>query len=355
MADLSSINVLTHFFLPSAPLKINRWGEGHIHDTYLVETADHNPDYILQKINHHIFKDIPGMMNNIQSVTRHLRSKMDPISAPSRDIKSLELVYSRSGQSFIRDEEGNFWRMFVFIPGTVTHQVMPDPSLAYEAGKAIGTFQSMLSDLDAELVETISDFHNINLRVNQYYQAKDANSASRNALVPEETAFAESRFARMKDYFGSLREQATVRVTHNDTKLNNILFNRQDRALCLIDLDTVMPGYVHFDYGDALRTMANTAAEDEKDLSLVKFNKKVYDLFTEGYLESAGKILNNEERRLLPFAPVYLTFIIGLRFLTDFLNGDVYYRIHYTEHNLDRARVQFKLVSEMEKSLRFFL
>jgi hypothetical protein len=116
-----------------------------------------------------------------------------------------------------------------------------------------------------------------------------------------------------------------------------------------------MPGYVHFDYGDALRTMANTAAEDEKDLSLVKFNKKVYDLFTEGYLESAGKILNNEERRLLPFAPVYLTFIIGLRFLTDFLNGDVYYRIHYTEHNLDRARVQFKLVSEMEKSLRFFL
>ncbi len=343
--------ILTQFNLPSAPVKIHRWGEGHIHDTYLVETTDHNPDYILQKINHHIFKDIPGMMSNIEAVTRHLQKKLRNLPGKNRDFKSLELVYTKSGRSFIQDEEGNSWRMFVFIPGTITYQVLTSPSLGHEAGKAVGTFQSMLGDLETELVETIPDFHNINLRINQYYQAKAVNSAGRVAVAREEIAFAQDRFARMKDYFGSLKDHAILRITHNDTKLNNILFDRQERAICLIDLDTVMPGYVHFDYGDALRTMANTAAEDEKDLLLVKFNKKVYDLFTEGYLESAGEILNEKERELLPYAPVYLTFIIGLRFLTDFLNGDVYYRIHRPEHNLDRARVQFQLVSEIEAAL----
>jgi len=347
MTVITLNNVLANFSLLSAPVKIHRWGEGHIHDTYLVETTDHNPDYILQKINHHIFKDIIGMMSNIEAVTRHLKLKNQ--QAPNNDdFKSLELVYTKSGRPFNQDAEGNSWRMFVFIPDTITYQVLTFPSLGREAGKAIGTFQSMLGDLETELVETIPDFHNINLRINQYYQAKALNSAGRVAVVPGEIAFAEDRFSRMKDYFEALKIHATIRPTHNDTKLNNILFDRQERAICLIDLDTVMPGFIHFDYGDALRTMANTAAEDERNLSLVKFNKKVYDLFTEGYLESAGGLLNEKERELLPYAPVYLTFIIGLRFLTDFLNGDVYYRIHYPEHNLDRAKVQFKLVSEIE-------
>jgi Ser/Thr protein kinase RdoA (MazF antagonist) len=157
----------------------------------------------------------------------------------------------------------------------------------------------------------------------------------------------------MKSYFRSLQEKAIARPTHNDTKLNNILFDNNGRALCLVDLDTVMQGYVHFDYGDALRTMANTALEDEKDLSQVHFNREVYDTFTRGYLSETGKFLSPVEISLLPYAPVYMTFIIGLRFLTDHLKGDVYFHVHHTGHNLERARVQFKLVEEIERSLNF--
>jgi serine/threonine protein kinase len=155
----------------------------------------------------------------------------------------------------------------------------------------------------------------------------------------------------MSAYLHSLKAKATPRVTHNDTKLNNILFGEDGKALCLVDLDTVMPGYIHFDYGDALRTMANSAVEDEKDLSEVHFRKDVYKLFTDAYLGQVEAFLSDEERKLLPYAPVYMTFIIGLRFLTDYLNGDVYYRVHYPEHNLVRARVQFKLLEEMEEFL----
>jgi hypothetical protein len=331
-----------------------RWGEGHIHDTYLVETEAHNPDYILQKINHNIFRDIPGMMNNIEAATGHLQQKLAAIPGHDPAMESLALVKTKSGNSFYRDEDGNYWRMYLFIPGTVTFQKITGPALATEAGQVIGLFQSMLSDLRSPLIETIPDFHNINLRISQFDVANAADTAGRALSVKEDIRFATIRFERMKSYFRSLQEKAVTRPTHNDTKLNNILFDGSGKALCLVDLDTVMPGYVHFDYGDALRTMANTALEDEKELSLVRFNREVYDAFTLGYLEAAGSFLKDEERALLPYAPVYLTFIIGLRFLTDYLNGDVYFRVHRPDHNLDRARVQFKLVEEIERSLNFY-
>jgi Ser/Thr protein kinase RdoA (MazF antagonist) len=243
--------------------------------------------------------------------------------------------------------------MYVFIPGTVTYQKMSDPAMGFEAGKIIGQFQALLSDLKTELVETIPDFHNIDWRIRQYQQAKHENPAGRLTVVEDDLRFAEQRFDRMSAYYRSLKEKAVVRATHNDTKLNNILFDPGNKALCLIDLDTVMPGYVHFDYGDALRTMANTALEDEKDLSKVKFNSDIYHSFTRGYLEEAEGFLIPDERARLPYAPIYLTFIIGLRFLTDFINGDVYFRVHHPEHNLERARVQLMLVREMEKVLNF--
>jgi hypothetical protein len=345
--------VLTQFNLAESPVNALIWGEGHIHDTFLVETKDHHPDYILQKINHNVFRNIPGMMENIEAVTSHIRSKLIGLPGHNPDIESLTLVYTKTGKSYLLDENEDYWRTYVFIPEAFSLQKIADASQAFEAGKAIGYFQGMLADLDTSLVDTIPDFHNIDFRISQYEQAKRSNPAGRIALVPDSIRFVEQRFMQMKSYYASLKEKAVVRATHNDTKVNNVLFDRNNKALCLIDLDTVMPGYVHFDYGDALRTMANTALEDEQDLGKVQFDEEVYKAFTSGYLQEAVGFLNQDELSLLPYAPIYLTFLIGLRFLTDHLNGDVYFRIHHPGHNLDRAKVQFKLVEEMERTLNF--
>lgn len=347
----SEMNAITgQFEFAGTPIKVSRWGEGHIHETFLVATSNHQPDYILQKINHNVFRNIPGMMKNIEAVTKHIYGKLASIPGHDPGLESLTLVYTSQGKAYFVDDDGCSWRMYVFIPGTVTYQKMTDPAMAFEAGKAIGFFQALLTDLGTPLIDTIPDFHNIAFRISQYEQAKKADPAGRAKLVGDDIIFVENRFSLMKSYYASLRNRAVLRATHNDTKVNNILFDRGNKAQCLIDLDTVMPGYVHFDYGDALRTMSNTALEDEKDLSKVLFKREVYDSFTGGYLQTAGGFLTPAELDLLPYAPIYLTFMIGLRFLTDFLNGDIYYRVHYPEHNLVRARVQFKLVKEMEKA-----
>lgn len=346
-------DVLSHFLSLKMVTSISPYGEGHIHETYLTETINHEPDYILQKINQNVFRNIPGMMQNIEAVTRHIQNKLAGLPGHNPDLESLTLVYTKDGQSFYMGENEDCWRMYVFIPDTFSHQKISELSQAFEAGKAIGFFQAMLADLDARLVDTIPDFHNIDFRISQFNQAKIADAAGRVSLVPGDILFVERRFRPMKSYYLLLKEKAAVRVTHNDTKVNNVLFDRNNKALCLIDLDTVMPGYVHFDYGDALRTMANTAMEDEKDLAKVLFNIEVYRSFTNGYLQAAGSFLNKHEEELLPYAPIYLTFIIGLRFLTDYLNGDIYYRVHHPDHNLERARVQFKLTEEMERALNF--
>ena len=347
------ISVLSNFHLSAEAIDIRSFGEGHIHETYLVVTKDHSPDYILQEINHNIFKDIPGMMKDIEAATKHLRLKLSGMPGHDPGRESLALVYSNNGNSFYKDEDGQYWRMYVFVPGTVTHQLMTKPKLAAEAGRIIGLFQSLLSDLDAPLIDTIHGFHDINLRIGQFSEARSADPAGRVTGVITDICFAEQQFEKMSSYFASLRQNAVIRPTHNDTKLNNILFDAYGKALCLVDLDTIMPGYVHFDYGDALRTMANTALEDETDLTKVHFNQEIYNTFTAGYLSEADRFLTMKEKELLPYSPIYLTFIIGLRFLTDYLNGDIYFRIHRPGHNLDRAKVQFRLVEEMGKILIF--
>jgi hypothetical protein len=349
-----NFNKITRQFLhKETVVSITVFGEGHIHDTYLVETKSHNPDYILQKINHNVFRNIPGMMQNIEAVTSHIRTKLTGLQGHNPDLESMTLVYTNAGKSFYIDENEEYWRMYVFIPDTFSLQRIAEAPQAYEAGRAIGFFQAMLDDLDTSLVDTIPDFHNIHFRISQYDRAKNSDPAGRVALVPDNIRFVEKRFGKMRSYYESLKEKAVIRATHNDTKVNNILFDRNNRALCLIDLDTVMPGYIHFDYGDALRTMANTALEDERDLGKVLFNEEIYGAFTKGYLLEAAGFLNEDELRFLPYAPIYLTFLIGLRFLTDHLNGDIYYRIHHPGHNLERAKVQFKLVEEMERVLSF--
>jgi len=343
--------IIENFELKSPVVSAVLWGEGHIHETYLVETKGHHPDYILQKINGKVFRNIPGMMQNIEIVCSHLRNKLTGMHGHDPAKESLSLVKTKAGKAWYEDEEGGCWRMYVYIPDTVIYQKITDPAVAFEAGRAIGNFQAMLSDLEKSLVDTIPDFHNINYRISQYYQAKENDPEKRLHAISSEISFVEERFQAMRLYFENLKEKAVLRATHNDTKVNNVLFDKHNKALCLIDLDTVMPGYVHFDYGDALRTMANTALEDEQDLGKVQFNVPVYEAFTRGYLEEAGSFLNPDELAMLPYAPIYLTFIIGLRFLTDYLNGDVYFRIHHPDHNLIRSRVQFQLIKEIEKTL----
>ena len=351
MIEAITTSIIPQFNLHGPPVNVTRWGEGHIHETYLVETQDHKPDYILQKVNHNVFRNIPGMMQNIEAICSHLRRKLSNMPGHNPETESLTVIFTKDGKSWYEDDSGNSWRVYVYIPDTTIYQKLSDPALAFEAGRAVGNFQSMLSDLETNLVDTIPDFHNIIYRISQYYQARGDDAQNRKAKIPEDIRFAEERFSSMRSFYENLLGKAVIRATHNDTKVNNVLFDENDKALCLIDLDTVMPGYVHFDYGDALRTMANTALEDERDLSKVHFNVEIYDAFTKGYLQEAGTFLTSDEHNMLPYAPIYLTFIIGLRFLTDYLNGDTYFRIHYPDHNLVRARVQFKLVGEMEKAL----
>jgi Ser/Thr protein kinase RdoA (MazF antagonist) len=288
-------------------------------------------------------------MRNIEVICDHLKAKLLAIPGKDPARGALTLVRTASGKTWAEDAGGSAWRMFLFIPDTVTYQQILNPSMAFEAGKAIGDFQKMLIDLPVSLTETIPDFHDLYFRMKQYREALSHDPAGRAASIPSDLEFVEGRLSRIGEYYEHLKQQAVLRVTHNDTKLNNILFDQQGTALCLIDLDTVMPGYIHFDYGDALRTMANTAAEDETDLEKVLYDREVARNFNKGYLESARDFLTAEETRLIDYSPVYLTFLIGLRFLTDYLNGDVYFRVHYPEHNLVRARVQFQLVKEMEQ------
>lgn len=348
---MSLNSIIERFPLNSEPVSTVRWGEGHIHETYLVRTLDHPPDYILQKINRNIFRNIPGMMRNIQIVCSHLKTKLTELPGHDPDKESLTLLMTKEGNTWYEDDSGNAWRMYVYIPGTFIFQKIEDPAVAFESGSAIGRFQALLSDLNMPLINTIPDFHNINSRISQYYHAKSSDAQNRIPIASAEIRFVEEHFGKMRAYYDDLKENAILHVTHNDTKVNNILFDKNNHALCLIDLDTVMPGYVHFDYGDALRTMASTALEDERNLAKVHFNIPVYEAFTSGYLQEAGRLLNQDEMAMLPFAPIYLTFIIGLRFLTDYLNGDIYFRIHYPGHNLVRARAQFRLVEDMEQRL----
>ena len=311
------------------PLSVNPFGQGHLHDTFLVQTAGENDDYILQRINHKIFRNIVGMMDNIAHVTQHLKKKLQGRANHDPLRESLTLVPTRDGDTYLKDLKGNYWRMYLFISGASEYQKIEDTHLALEAGRIIGDFQLMLSDLEHTLCETLPRFHDIHYRLEQYAEACENDLAGR---------------------LEGLVSVAVVRVTHNDTKVNNVLFDENHKALCLLDLDTVMPGYIHFDFGDAIRTMANTALEDEQDLKRVHFDTELFRAFSKGYLSRADEFLTPEEKELIPFSPFYLTFLIGLRFLTDHINGDRYFKIRYPNHNLVRAHVQFKLLEEMERN-----
>ncbi len=326
-------------------------GNGHIHDTWAVSIAEREGyEYVIQRLNSNVFRNIPGLQENIERVTRHLRQKLanTPGSDPEREC--LTLIPSGDGKSWITDPDGEFWRMYLFIKDHRSYNVVDSPSKAYEGGRAVGRFQSMLSDLPGKaLNETIPWFHNIEKRLDSFFLALEKDPCHRAPEAAGEIRFITERAEKMKIIEKAGRQQSIpLRITHNDTKFNNILFDRNDRALCVIDLDTVMPGYVLYDFGDSIRTAASSAAEDENDLSAVWINLNLFESFAHGYLLETRDFLTEDEKGLLAMAPQVITYTMAVRFLTDFLEGDHYYKIKHPGHNLQRTRAQLKLVESME-------
>lgn len=350
---MNLFRILDHFPIKGTPATITPYGFGHINDTYLVRSeAPDDPDYILQRVNHKIFPDVPAMMQNISVVTGHLISKLQQLPGHDPFRETLSLVPAASGLPYHRDESGNFWRVFLFIPGMNAFEKVRDEGMAREAGRIIGLFHRLMADMQQPVQDTLPGFHSLRRRQEEYRTALAASDRNRRERAQDNIRFAERRFEIMMNYFNAMEDRGfPKRIVHYDTKINNILFDENLRAMCLIDMDTLCPGYVHFDYGDALRTLANEAAEDEKEPGRVKFSQTFYRSFTDGYLSESRAFLSEEEINMLPFAPIYMTFIIGLRFLTDYLNGDTYFKIKYPDHNLVRAKVQFTLVGEMERIL----
>ncbi len=326
---------------------------GHINNTFLLnfDTDSGTKSYVLQQINTAVFKDPVTLMENYVSVTDFVREKVDSNGGdPKRE--AVKVYYTRGGNSFYIDKKGRYWRVINYIVDTLSYNFPDNEEICRKAGSAFGKFQQLLADYPIDkLKETIPNFHNTVSRYSDFEAALAQDKMGRAALVQKEIEFVKQRKDDCAVLLNLLEKgELPLRVTHNDTKLNNILFDKKTgEGICIIDLDTVMPGLSLYDFGDSLRFAGNTADEDEKDLSKVSFNTDIYRSYTEGYLSTAKSSLNETEIRYLPFSVKLMTLECGIRFLTDFLNGDVYFRIARPEHNLDRCRTQFALVEDIEK------
>ena len=329
---------------------IESYGNGHINDTYICRT---DPAFILQRINTSIFKNPDEVMKNIVGITSFLSRKIKALGGdPKRE--TMTVIKTEDGKSFYRTPDGACFRMYTYVPDTVTHETAETPEIFYSAAKAFGKFQRMLDGYPADtLFETIKDFHNTTERVNQLNDAVKNNAAGRLSEVGAELEEAK----RLSKYAPVITDKIAsgeipLRVTHNDTKLNNVLFDKTtDKGLCVIDLDTVMPGSALYDFGDALRFGASNASEDETDLSKVWFDLDKFEAFTKGFLSETTECLTRAEIDLLPESALIMTYECGIRFLADHLNGDTYFKVHRPHHNLDRARTQLKLAADIEQKL----
>ena len=326
------------------------YGNGHINDTYLCETS---PKFILQRINTNVFKDPDAVMENIYNVTRHIREKIEEAGG-NPDRETMSIIPTKKGDIYYKHETAGCFRMYTYVENTVSYDVAERPEILMYAGHAFGKFQRMLSDFPAEkLHETIADFHNTPVRVQQLREAMNNNLSGRLESVEKEVSFALD-YSKYAAKITEAMENGDVplRVTHNDTKLNNVLFDaRTDKDVCVIDLDTVMPGSVLYDFGDALRFGASSAEEDETNLDKVYFDLDKFEAFSKGFLSELGQCLTEKEVELLPLSALLMTYECGIRFLADHINGDTYFKIHRENHNLDRARNQFALVRDIETKL----
>ena len=334
------------------PVSCERYGHGHINETYRVLTAE-GGDYILQKVNRGVFKNPEQVMENIALVTEHIGKKLvakgqDPLRG------TLHLCKTDDGKPYYIDGDGELWRVFDFVRDSLAIQMPRSTEEFASAGRAFGEFAAMLSDFPAEqLYDVIPQFHDTPKRYRDFLAAVERDVCGRAAEVKTEIEFYRAR----ADYYHTLmraheRGELPLRVTHNDTKINNILFDAESGApLCVIDLDTVMPGFTVTDFGDAIRFGASSALEDETDLSKVYMREDAFEAFAKGFVSGLEGSLSETEIMELPMGALIITLETGIRFLTDYLNGDVYFRVHHSEHNLDRARNQFALVRDREKKM----
>ncbi len=348
MTDREIATLAAKQFSNDRILSIAPFGQGHINTTYSVKYKTKKGTsyrYLLQKINTYVFKNPDELMENIVGVTEFLL----PLCG---ERGTLTVIRTLDGQNYYKDVFGNCWCVYIFLENTTAYQQIEKDSDFYTCGEAFGEFQQLLADYPAEkLHETIPNFHNTPSRFADLHKAIEENKADRLQLVQDEIDFVLARECKADAITSKLASgEIPTRVTHNDTKLNNILIdNASGKAICVIDLDTVMPGAVAYDFGDSIRFGASTAAEDETDLSKVEMSLHLFEVFAKGFLKSANKFLTPAEKDSLVTGAYLMTLECGVRFLTDYLNGDVYFKIHREHHNLDRCRTQFKLVADMEK------
>ncbi len=344
--------------LHAEPCKI-----GHINETYTATYAQGGVQvrYIHQKINRHVFRSPDEVMNNLMRVTTHIRSRLEANQAEDITRRVLIVVPTRDGDSFYVNEEGDFWRTFVFVEGVQSFEAVESDQQAYQAGVAFGEFQNLLSDLPGErLHETIPRFHHSRDRFNALIRATEEDHVNRAKNATKEIEFCQRHEAIVDIILKGMKSgEIPERVTHNDTKFNNVMLDKgTGKAMCVVDLDTVMPGSVLYDFGDMIRTTTSPTLEDERDLSRVKMHMPTFQELAKGYIQSAGPFLTPNERSLLAFSGKLIAFTIGLRFLTDYLEGDHYFRVHRPHHNRDRARTQFKLVqsiTEQEEAMQQYI
>ncbi|MGM9804377.1 MAG: phosphotransferase enzyme family protein [Muribaculaceae bacterium] len=344
------IEIANEFCIEGTPVEVKPLGNGLINTTYLVTTQADSPNYVMQLVNTSIFTDPDMLMDNIVAVTNHLRTKLQQAGVSDVDRRCLKFIPARDGKYYTM-RDGNCWRIMEFIPDTTSRSGVSSES-AYIVGKTFGEFQAMLADIPSQLGETIKDFHNMEFRLQQLREAVSQNAASRLDEVQWLVDELEKRADEMCKGERLYREgKLPKRICHCDTKVDNILFDKDGNVLCVIDLDTVMPNFVFSDFGDFLRSAANTSAEDEPDTDKIEFNMEIFKAFAKGYVESARTFLTPVEIENLPYAACLFPYMQTVRFLADYINGDTYYRIKYPEHNLVRSKAQFKLLTSAEQHL----
>lgn len=342
-------DIISGFNIGTGDFDVAPFGSGHINDTFLLKPGSGSGRaYLLQKINHFVFKNIDGLMNNMSCVIDHLKGNAGAAGKSAKE--ALTLVQCKNGKYYSRDEKGNYWRMTYFLKDTRSYDLVTTVKQAYQGGFAFGNFHYLLRDLDpALLVDTIPDFLNIEKRLDNLKAAMEKDSAGVLRSVTLELSFLLQRVADMKEILQLGRAGVLpLRITHNDTKFNNVLLDQNDEIQCVIDLDTVMPGYVAYDFGDAVRSIISTAAEDEKDLDAIQLNIPLFKAFAKGYLAQTISFLTEPELKSLVKGVLLLPYMQAIRFLTDYLDGDVYYKIHFPGHNLQRTRAQIQLFKLLE-------
>ena len=358
--DSKLATIVGRFAYEGTVSEIKPLGEGLINDTYKVKTAEQDkPDYVLQRVNHVVFPDVDMVMRNIDAVTSHIRKKLAAQGTPDIDRRVLRFIPAKEdGKLYIKvlpltgELEGvSYWRLMVFIDDAITKQAV-DPESSRAAGRAFGNFQAMLADIPVKLGETIPNFHNMEFRLLQLQEVVTRDPAGRvkeervqNMLAEIKKRAEEMCKAERMGREGTLPK----RVCHCDTKVNNMMFDKQDNVLCVIDLDTVMPNFIFSDYGDFLRTGANRVAEDCPDMDKVEFRMDIFKAFTEGYLESARSFLLPVEIENLPYATALFPYMQCVRFLWDYLSGDKYWKCQYPDHNFVRANNQLHLLLSIER------